>query len=70
MTVAGQVTSFNDANGDVILQLIPEGYSEAAYETVVIGNNVDYKFSNVATGTYILKVMKENHVTVSILSCR
>ena len=63
VTVSGSVTSFSDANGDVILQLIPEGYSEAAYETVVIGNNVDYKFSNVATGTYILKVMKENHVT-------
>lgn len=61
--ITGTITSFNDANGDVILQLIPEGYSEAAYETVVRGNNVDYKFSNVATGTYILKVMKENHVT-------
>lgn len=24
---------------------------------------MDYKFSNVATGTYTLKVMKENHVT-------
>ncbi len=24
---------------------------------------MDYKFSNVATGTYILKVIKENHVT-------
>ncbi|MGN0504697.1 MAG: InlB B-repeat-containing protein [Ruminococcus sp.] len=61
--VSGSVVSFSDANGDVILQLIPEGYSEAAYETIVIGNNVDYKFSNVATGTYILKVIKENHVT-------
>ena len=60
--VTGTVTSFNDANGDVILQLIPEGYSEAAYETVVRGNNVDYKFSNVAAGTYTLKVMKENHI--------
>ena len=61
--VSGSVTSFNDVNGDITLQLIPEGYSEAAYETVVRGNIVEYKFSNVAAGTYTLKVMKENHVT-------
>ena len=61
--VSGSVTSFNDANGDITLQLIPKGYSEAAYETVVRGNTVEYKFSHVAAGTYTLKVMKENHVT-------
>lgn len=61
--VSGSVTSFNDANGDITLQLIPEGYSEAAYETVVRGNTVEYKFSHVAAGTYTLKVMKNNHVT-------
>ena len=61
--VSGSVTSFNDVNGDITLQLIPEGYSEAAYETVVRGNTVEYKFSNVAAGTYTLKVMKENHAT-------
>ena len=61
--VSGSVTSFNDVNGDITLQLIPEGYSEAAYETVVRGNTVEYKFSHVAAGTYTLKVMKENHGT-------
>lgn len=63
VTVAGQVTSFNDANGDVTLQLIPEGFSEVAYETIVKGNTVDYYFADVAAGTYTLKVSKSNHVT-------
>ena len=62
-TVSGSVTSFNDASGDITLQLIPEGYSEPAYETIVKGNTVDYYFADVAAGTYTLKVMKENHVT-------
>ena len=61
--VSGTVTSFNDASGDITLQLIPEGFSEPAYETIVTGNTVDYYFSDVAAGTYTLKVMKNNHVT-------
>ena len=61
--ITGTVTSFKDTNGDIMLHLIPEGFSEVAYETIVKGNTVDYFFSDVATGTYILKVMKENHVT-------
>ena len=62
-TVSGFVTSFKDASADITLQLIPEGYSEAAYETVVTGNGVAYSFPHVAAGTYTLRVMKENHVT-------
>ena len=50
--VTGTVTSFNDANGDIMLHLIPEGFSEVAYETIVKGNTVDYYFADVATGTY------------------
>ena len=61
--ITGTVTSFKDTNGDIMLHLIPEGFSEVAYETIVKGNTVDYFFSDAATGTYILKVMKENHVT-------
>ena len=63
VTVSGSVTSFNDASGDITLQLIPEGFSDPAYETIVTGNTVDYYFAGVAAGTYTLKVMKENHVT-------
>ena len=61
--VSGSVTSFNDASGDITLQLIPEGSSEVAYETTVKGNSVTYLFSDVAAGTYTLKVSKANHVT-------
>ena len=62
-TVSGSVTSFNDASGDITLQLIPEGLSEPAYETAVKGNTVAYSFADVAAGTYTLKVSKANHVT-------
>ena len=61
--VSGSVTSFNDASGDITLQLIPEGSSEVAYETIVKGNSVTYLFSDIVAGTYTLKVSKENHVT-------
>ena len=61
--VTGTVTSFNDASGDITLQLIPEGFSEPDYETIVTGNTVDYYFADVAAGTYTLKVSKNNHVT-------
>ena len=61
--VTGTVTSFNDASGDITLQLIPEGLSEPAYETIVKGNTVAYSFANVASGTYTMKVSKANHVT-------
>ena len=63
MVVSGSVTSFNDASGDITLQLIPEGLSEPAYETTVKGNTVDYSFADVVAGTYTLKVSKANHVT-------
>ena len=61
--VSGTVTSFNSDTDDVTIQLIPKGYSEAAYEAVVNGNTVDYAISDVADGTYTMKVMKNNHVT-------
>ena len=62
-TVSGTVTSFGDANGDITIQLIEQGLTEPAYETVVKGNTVNYSFASVAAGTYTLKVSKENHVT-------
>ena len=61
--VTGTVTSFNDASGDITLQLIPEGLSEPSYETTVTGNTVYYYFADVAAGTYTLKVSKNNHIT-------
>ena len=61
--VSGQVTSFGNASGDVTVQLIPQGLTEPAYETIVKGNTVNYSFASVPTGTYTMKVSKANHVT-------
>ena len=62
-TVSGTVTSFGDANGEITIQLIEQGLTEPAYETVVKGNTVNYSFASVAAGTYTMKVSKANHVT-------
>ena len=59
-TVKGTAKSYLSASDTVTIQLIKSGV--VAYETIVKGNTVDYFFSDVATGTYILKVMKENHI--------
>ena len=61
--VSGQVTSFGNSSGDVTVQLIPQGLTEPAYETIVKGNTVNYSFASVPTGTYTMKVSKANHVT-------
>ena len=45
------------------MQLIPQGLTEPAYESVVKGNHTNYLFSDVAPGTYTLKVSKAGHNT-------
>lgn len=62
-SVSGTVTSFNDTEGDVTLQLFYGSSPAPSYTTVVKGNTVDYSFADVAAGTYTLKVSKDNHVT-------
>ena len=62
-TVSGTATSFGSDTDNVILQLIAEGYPEAAYEVFVQGNSANYSIAGVAPGTYTMKVMKQNHVT-------
>ena len=62
--------SFNSGTDEVTIQLIEDGAAEAAYETIVsggtqIGNKftAPYAFYDVPTGTYTMKVIKQNHVT-------
>lgn len=62
-TVSGTVKSFGSDTNDVTIQLIEQDTSEAAYETVVNGNNASYSIGDVAPGIYTMKVMKENHLT-------
>ena len=68
--VSGTVTSYGDAGENVTIQLIEQGASEAAYEVQVSGGTqsgnkftVPYAFSDVPSGTYTMKVIKQNHVT-------
>jgi hypothetical protein len=59
VTVSGTVTRSNSDTDEVTVQLIPDGSSEVAYETVVKGNATSYSLSGVADGRYTLKVQAE-----------
>ena len=59
VTVSGTVTRSNSDTDEVTVQLIPDGSSEVAYETVVRGNATSYSLSGVADGRYTLKVQAE-----------
>lgn len=61
--VSGLVTSFNDASGDITLQLFSGASKTPGYEITVQGNTAEYSFTDVAEGFYTLRVSKENHVT-------
>lgn len=61
VTVSGTVNSFGSDTDNVMLQLIEEGASEAAYEAVVNGNNASYSIEDVEPGAYTMKVMKKNN---------
>lgn len=69
-SVSGTVKSFNSASDKVTIQLIQQGHSEPAYETTVSGGTKEgnqytasYTISGIASGTYTMRVMKNNHVT-------
>lgn len=69
-SVSGTVKNYNSAADKVTIQLIQQGQSEPAYETIVPsgtkeGNQytASYSISGVASGTYTMRVMKNNHVT-------
>ena len=67
--VSGSVVSYGE-NDPVTVQLVEEGTSEPAYETIVSGGTqsgnkftASYSFSDVLSGTYTMRVIKQNHVT-------
>ena len=63
VTVSGTVTSYQNASGNIKLQLCEYSSGTIAYETTVKGNTVAYSFADVAAGVYTLRVSKENHIT-------
>ncbi len=65
-TVHGMVASTGSADDTVVVQLIPAGMSEVAYETEVNGNNTPYSFSGVPFGAYTMRVSKSGHLTKNI----
>lgn len=58
----GNITSCWNNDDIITVSLIPSGDTEAAYETVTIGNDTKYTFSDVAAGTYTLRTVKNCHV--------
>ena len=63
VTLSGTITSFGDDTDEIMIELIPEGLTETAYYVIVTGNTAKYNLLNVAAGTYVMKVSKNNHVT-------
>lgn len=61
-SLSGTVTSLGSASDMVLIQLIPSGGAEAAYETIVYGNSAPYSIPGVADGSYTLTAMKNGHV--------
>ena len=61
--VKGTVTSYLSQTEPITIELFKNGESTASYTTTVIGNNVDYSFTTVASGTYTLKATKADHMT-------
>lgn len=55
-SVSGYITTTDGRATEIVLQLIPQGLSEPAYETVLPGNSISYRFGRIPAGVYTLKV--------------
>ncbi len=66
-TISGTIETFDDGvdNSDITkIELIPENQNEMKYSVEIDGSGENkYSISNVAVGTYTVRVSKENHVT-------
>ena len=60
--LSGTITSYLDAEGEILVELLGED-EEVAYTTTVTGNTAAYEISGVAPGTYTLRVNKDNHIS-------
>lgn len=63
VTVSGTVTSFGGETDTVTVELWKADAASAAYQTTVTGNSAAYTIANVESGSYTMKVKKNNHVT-------
>ena len=62
LSVSGHINSTGRDSDPITLQLLPKGSSQAAYETEVKGNYVEYSFDEVLPGTYTLRVEKNGEI--------
>ena len=62
LKITGTVQSFGAETGKVTLKLSEAGGENASVVTVT-GNESEYVFENITSGTYTLEISKENHVT-------
>ncbi len=61
--IGGTVKSFLNDTDPVYVQLIPEGETEVAYETVGSGKSFDWSISYIIKGDYTVRIFKKNHAT-------
>ena len=63
-TVSGTITSFGSATDDVTVELLQDGV--VVYSTVVTGKTAAYAITDVAIGSYTLKISKNAHVALEL----
>lgn len=61
-TLSGTITSFNNEDEEILIQLIPEGEETPLYEVTVKGNTAEYSITDVVSGTYTMRITKAGHV--------
>lgn len=59
----GNVTSFLSESDTVSIELIRCGEAKVLYSLELVGNNVSYKFENITSGFYVVRISKNNHTT-------
>ena len=61
--ISGTITSYGSNEDEISIQLYGKGTTEIFAEQNVIGNNMNYTIQDVPAGNYIIKFIKDNHVT-------
>ena len=61
--ISGTITSHGSNEDEISIQLYGKGTTEIFAEQNVIGNNMNYTIQDVPAGNYIIKFIKDNHVT-------
>lgn len=61
--IKGEIKSYYSDTDDILIQLYKEETREIFTENKVKGNNANYTIQDVQTGNYIMKFIKNNHVT-------